>query len=264
MKEMAAERAAARSAIERLRLAPVLFELGARPHAPRDLYLAYIRRSHVVVAIYGEQYGWVAPGMDVSGLEDEYLAAVDLPKLTYIHEPAADRLQALLDRISSDGLSYRRFATTAELGALLIDDLAVLMSERFATPERDIAASPASRRLPAPISTFVGRERELRELHALFADPEVRLITLTGAGGVGNPPGAGGYPLCPSPLRRRFRRHARPFTDARARSRRGQDSPGDTGGHRGTATDRTTSCTERSRTGGVQCQPNHSELQESS
>ena len=37
--------------------------------------------------IYGEQYGWVAPGMDVSGLEDEYLAAVDLPKLTYIHEP---------------------------------------------------------------------------------------------------------------------------------------------------------------------------------
>lgn len=32
LKELAAERAAAREAISRLRLAPVLFELGARPH----------------------------------------------------------------------------------------------------------------------------------------------------------------------------------------------------------------------------------------
>ena len=41
--ELAAERAAAREAIERLQLTPVLFELGARPHPPRDLYRAYFR-----------------------------------------------------------------------------------------------------------------------------------------------------------------------------------------------------------------------------
>jgi hypothetical protein len=34
MKELASARAAARSAIERLRLIPVLFELGARPYPP--------------------------------------------------------------------------------------------------------------------------------------------------------------------------------------------------------------------------------------
>src|SRR3977135_1232161 len=34
LRELAAERAAARTAVTRLRLTPVMFELGARPHAP--------------------------------------------------------------------------------------------------------------------------------------------------------------------------------------------------------------------------------------
>ena len=37
MQELAAERVAVRAAVERLRLTPVLFELGARPHPPREL-----------------------------------------------------------------------------------------------------------------------------------------------------------------------------------------------------------------------------------
>ena len=60
MKELAGERVAARAAIERLRLIPVLFELGARPYPPRDLYLAYLRQSDVFIGIYGQQYGWIA------------------------------------------------------------------------------------------------------------------------------------------------------------------------------------------------------------
>ena len=40
MKELAGAWAAARAAIEGLRLIPVLFELGARPYPPRELYLA--------------------------------------------------------------------------------------------------------------------------------------------------------------------------------------------------------------------------------
>jgi hypothetical protein len=47
MKELAGARAAARAAIERLRLTPVLFELGARPYPPRDLYLAYLRQRRL-------------------------------------------------------------------------------------------------------------------------------------------------------------------------------------------------------------------------
>ena len=50
----------------------MLFELGARPHPPQELYRAYLEQSHVFVAIYWERYGWVAPDMEISGLEDEY------------------------------------------------------------------------------------------------------------------------------------------------------------------------------------------------
>jgi hypothetical protein len=50
----------------------VLFELGARPYPPRDLYRAYLEQSDVFIGIYAASYGWVAPGMEVSGLEDEY------------------------------------------------------------------------------------------------------------------------------------------------------------------------------------------------
>jgi hypothetical protein len=79
MKELASARVAARSAIERLRLIPVLFELGARPYPPRDLYLAYLRQSDVFIGIYGQQYGWIAPDQEISGLEDEYLNAGGMP-----------------------------------------------------------------------------------------------------------------------------------------------------------------------------------------
>ena len=50
-----------------------MFELGARPHPPRELYRSYLAQSDVFVGVYGDRYGWVAPGSEVSGLEDEYL-----------------------------------------------------------------------------------------------------------------------------------------------------------------------------------------------
>ena len=62
LKELEPERRAVRAAIERLELAPVMFELGARPHPPRELYRAYLEQSDVFVAVYWREYGWVAPG----------------------------------------------------------------------------------------------------------------------------------------------------------------------------------------------------------
>src|SRR3954462_10006505 len=86
-KELAAERRAARAAIERLASAPVMFELGARPHPPRTLYRSYLEQSDLFVGIYWERYGWVAPGEAVSGLEDEYdLVPAGMPRLIYIKE----------------------------------------------------------------------------------------------------------------------------------------------------------------------------------
>jgi len=68
LQELADERKAARDAIEQLRLAPVMFELGARPSAAGPLR-AYLDQSDIFVGIYWQKYGWVAPDMDISGLE---------------------------------------------------------------------------------------------------------------------------------------------------------------------------------------------------
>jgi quinolinate synthetase A subunit len=185
LSELAEERAAARRAIERLRLTPVMFELGARPHPPRSLYLAYLRQSQVFIGIYGERYGWTAPDMDVSGLEDEFLHAGDMPRLLYIKTPATGRdphLTALIARIQeTGGVSYRTYSSPDELESLVVDDLAVLITERF-------TASPSERpalHVPRPASEFVGRSREIAELVDLITSGGVRLVTLTGPGGVG-------------------------------------------------------------------------------
>ena len=49
------------------------------------------------------------------------------------------------------------------------------------TPDGTVAAS----NLPRPVTRLVGRVDELRALGDLLADPDVRLVTLTGPGGVG-------------------------------------------------------------------------------
>ena len=75
LEELAEERAAVREAITRLRLVPVMFELGARPHPPREVYRSYLEQSDVFVGLYWQRYGWVAPDMTISGLEDEWRLA---------------------------------------------------------------------------------------------------------------------------------------------------------------------------------------------
>src|SRR5258708_35025565 len=67
--ELAAERAAALEAITQLRLTPVFFESGARPHPPRELYPAYLAQSDLFVGLYWQRYGWVSPPLPVYGLE---------------------------------------------------------------------------------------------------------------------------------------------------------------------------------------------------
>jgi predicted ATPase len=189
--ELAAERRAAARAISALRLTPVMFEAGARPHPPRELYQAYLAQSDVFVGIYWQRYGQVSAGMEVSGLEEEFLLSgtEGLPRLLYVKAPAPDReprLADLLDRIREEA-SYRRFSTPAELGRLVRDDLAALLSERFAAHPLAPAAPPSfgSRRLPVGTTSLVGREQAIDEVAGLLGRPEVRLVTLTGPGGVG-------------------------------------------------------------------------------
>src|SRR5207247_5789218 len=186
--ELAPERAAAREAITQLRLTPVLFELGARPYPPRELYRAYLAQSDIFIGLYWQRYGWVAPGMAISGLEDEYQLAGDKPRLIYLKAPAHERepgLQTLLDRIRSEEVaSYQKFATPEELCERIANDLALLLTERFArapTTPTDARLAP----LPLPRSRLIDREQELAQALALLQRADVGLVTLTGPGGVG-------------------------------------------------------------------------------
>jgi len=187
--ELAGERRAVREAIESLRLTPVMFEQGARPHPPRALYRAYLEQSDVFVGLYWERYGWIAPGENVSGLEDEYALAGNRPKLVYIKEPAPKResqLEKLIERIQADDeVSYRRFANADELRSLVADDLAVLLTERFAASATRSKEARRAGRVPRPLTRLIGREEDVTHVLELLDDPENRMVTLFGTGGVG-------------------------------------------------------------------------------
>ncbi|HWI31465.1 MAG TPA: DUF4062 domain-containing protein [Microbacterium sp.] len=195
LRELAEERRAVRAAVERMRLAPVMFELGARPHPPRELYRSYLAQSDVFVGIYADSYGWVAPDEKISGLEDEYdLAPREMPKLIYIKasEGREPRLTELIDRIRADDTAaYLPFRTAEELEQRVADDLATLLAERFddsrTAPETEAAESAASlvARIPSLYTTTIGRERELGEVRDLLARGEDRVVSLIGPGGIG-------------------------------------------------------------------------------
>ncbi len=198
LKELAEERGAVRRAIANLRLAPVMFESGARPHPAQELYKSYLAQSQVFIGIYWKSYGWVAPDMQISGLEDEYNLSKGLPRLIYIKQPSPDRepaLTSLLERIRNDNTSsYTYFSDAAELTELVENDLALMLTERFETADQavekvDEHPIPAWLQLktnvPVPRNPLIGREKELADVCDLLRREEVALLTLTGAGGTG-------------------------------------------------------------------------------
>jgi predicted ATPase len=186
--ELAPERQAAREAIAQLHLTAVFFEAGARPYPPQELYRAYLAQSDIFLGIYWQRYGWIAPSMEVSGLEDEYRLSEGKPRLIYIKTPAPEReprLQALLDRIrAEDVASYQKLATPAELRDLLANDLAQLHTDRF-TQAHEFPVSRLVAPLPVPRGPLIDRVQERATIKDLLLREEVGLVTLTGPGGVG-------------------------------------------------------------------------------
>jgi predicted ATPase/class 3 adenylate cyclase len=144
--ELAEERAAVRRAIEELRLTPIMFEAGARNHSPQEVYRSYVDQSDVFVGIYGRSSGWSADPETVTGLEEELSRWEARPRLVYVKQPAPGRdprLPAFLDAIRDDrAIGYRPFTTPEELGQLVGQDLALLLSENFLAG-RDRAPLPS-------------------------------------------------------------------------------------------------------------------------
>ncbi|MGY1717639.1 ATP-binding protein [Blastococcus sp. SYSU DS0552] len=200
--ELAAERRAVSRAIAALRLTSVMFEAGAHARPPGEVYRAYLAQSDVFLGIYWERYGQLVPGLDVSGLEEEFELSRGMPRLLYLKAPAPDRdprLAQLVRRIQQEA-TYRPFRTPAELGRLVRDDLAQLLSERFTAAATSPAAPvpPATRSggavprslltpdpLPVSTTSLVGRQQAVEEVADLLSRPGRRWVTLTGPGGIG-------------------------------------------------------------------------------
>jgi predicted ATPase len=189
LEELASERAAVRAAVRRLHLTPVMFDLGARAHPPRELYRAYLEQSDVFVGVYGERYGWIAPDMEISGLEDEYELSAGRPRLLYVRRPAPGReprLNDLITRMQAEsGASTTPYEDAEDLAERVADDLAVLLTERFAAPAPPPLPGLAAGWLPTPSTPLVDRRSELALVTGLLRDPAVRLVTVSGPGGIG-------------------------------------------------------------------------------
>jgi predicted ATPase/DNA-binding winged helix-turn-helix (wHTH) protein/Tfp pilus assembly protein PilF len=106
---------------------------------------------------------------DAYGEEINYLH-VYMRRLRRKLEPDPARPRYIL---SEPGVGYRLVAPAAS----------TLREPAAAAPA--LAERPNDHRLPAPLTSFVGRRAELASIAALLRQPQVRLVTLTGPGGVG-------------------------------------------------------------------------------
>src|SRR2546422_7443788 len=79
--ELAEERASVARAISALRLTPVLFEVGARPHPPREGYRACLTQSDIFIGLYLPRYRRIRPRMDILRLGEQFPLFPPIPPL---------------------------------------------------------------------------------------------------------------------------------------------------------------------------------------
>src|ERR1017187_780516 len=189
--ECAAERAIARKAIESLNHTAILFEaVGARPYPPRETYATRLRESDVMVAIYRQEYGWIAEGLSISGVHDEFLIAREarIPVLAYVLRPAPARenaLDELLQKVMGpDGVTVAFFQEASELHDLIRDNVSAVVATRFkAGALGQLDDSRTVERL-VPAQTLIKRSNVESAVIALFRH-ECPVLELRGELGMG-------------------------------------------------------------------------------
>jgi hypothetical protein len=116
------------------------------------------------------------------------------PRLVYVKraETREERLRELIRRIElDDRTSYRPFSDADELEDLIENDLALMLTERFAAAAPRAGEPAAPDEAPPPWATplergeLFGRAALLDEVTALLGRADVGLVTLTGPGGTG-------------------------------------------------------------------------------
>ncbi|MDQ3915963.1 MAG: tetratricopeptide repeat protein [Actinomycetota bacterium] len=178
------ERRRARDAVESLHLTPVSVDVEGS--AGRQVSAAYLSQSNAFVGVYAARDE--AP--EESPLQEFELAeAGDLPKLLYVRVASGTPSPPdYLTAAALEGTPVKRFSTSEELRDLIRDDLAALLSERFAAsvaPAHAGADRSPQVRLPVQPTPFVGRTKEVGQVAALLVEPSTRLVTLSGTGGIG-------------------------------------------------------------------------------
>ncbi|MGH3132656.1 MAG: ATP-binding protein, partial [Gaiellaceae bacterium] len=121
----------------------------------------------------------------------EEVLAVELEALAFAH-PYRERLRGQYIRaLYRAGRQADALAAYQEARRTLREQLGIDPGPALKRLERQILqqdaalVETANLRLPAPASRLIGREQELATLQKLLTRPDVRLVTLTGAGGSG-------------------------------------------------------------------------------
>ena len=110
----------------------MLFEVGARPYPPAEVYRAYLAQADVFIGVYWQRYGQLVPGIQVTGLEEEFDLSGGLPRLLYVK--VLDRYDDALGHLREADDLGDRFGSTW-LTAWLREQLGTLSILRGDLPQ---------------------------------------------------------------------------------------------------------------------------------
>lgn len=80
---------------------------------------------------------------------------------------------------------YQKLGVSNRTQALLEAEQSGLLSDDASTPSAQSQAAPPRTNLPASLTPLIGRETELKQIAMMLADDRMRLVTLSGIGGMG-------------------------------------------------------------------------------
>lgn len=190
--ECAEERRIAMEAVESLAHQAIMFEAaGARQHAPRTVYLRGLEESQIFIGIYREGYGYIADGMDISGIEDEYRysKSLGLPQLLYVKRGAEmdERQAAFVKSFTDPSITVAYYENCSDLAEKIRDNLAAMISEYFRRGQTTGAISPPNPGSVAnqlvPVARRIRRKLlEEQLLETLKSNPVVLVSGSMGAG----------------------------------------------------------------------------------